>query len=93
MFSGGTQGCAVLRSSFRDLSGSAIMLGQVDDWGEQDVSKQNGRFVLAHNNISQTSLEYRGSPGITAGYVFDTVIEHNEISHLSCKHTSRMPFA
>ena len=38
--------------------------------------------MVAHNNISRTSLEYRGSPGVTAGYVFDTTIEHNEVAHL-----------
>jgi hypothetical protein len=59
------------------------MLGQVDDWAETVETMQNRGFVLAHNTISRTSLEYRGSPGITAGYVRDTIIEHNEISHLS----------
>ena len=50
---------------------------------ETTVAKQNGRFVLAHNTITHTSLEYHGAPGICATYVFDTVIEHNEVSHLS----------
>ena len=83
MFSGGTQACSVVNSSFSDLSGSAVMLGQVDDWAETDRSKQNGGFLVAHNTITRTSVEYRGSPGIAAGYVLDTTIEHNEVSHLS----------
>lgn len=83
MFSGGSSRGTIINSTFTDLSGSAVMLGQVDDWAETDETKQNRGFVLAHNNVSRTSLEYRGSPGITAGYVRDTVIEHNEISHLS----------
>lgn len=83
MFSGGSSHGSIINSTFTDLSGSAVMLGQVDDWGETVESRQNHGFLLAHNTIARTSLEYRGSPGITAGYVRDTVIEHNEISHLS----------
>eukprot|EP01048_Picozoa_sp_COSAG05_P033349 COSAG05_NODE_13320_length_434_cov_1.065672_1_plen_144_part_11 len=83
MFSAGSQDCTVLRSGFRDLSGSAVMLGQVDDWGLRDTATQNARFLLAHNTISHTSLEYRGSPGITAAYIRDSIVEHNVISHLS----------
>ena len=85
MFSGGSQGGSVLASSFSDLSGSAVMLGQVNDWAQADPAQQNGGFVLARNTIERTSLEYRGSPAITAGYVRDTVIESNEIAHLSCE--------
>jgi hypothetical protein len=83
MFSGGSSHGSVINSTFTDLSGSAVMLGQVDDWAEKDETKQNRGFVLAHNTVSRTSLEYRGSPGITAAYVRDTVIENNEISNLS----------
>jgi hypothetical protein len=83
MFSGGTQDCEITNSTFNDLSGSAVMLGQVDDWAQADETKQNAGFILADNRIANTSLEYRGSPGITAAYVRDSVIERNEISHLS----------
>ena len=78
MLSGGSSHGHVTNSTFTDLSGSAVMLGQVDDWKEKDESKQNRGFILAHNTVSRTSLEYRGSPGITAAYVRDTVIEKND---------------
>ena len=83
MFSGGSSHGSVINSTFTDLSGSAVMLGQVDDWGLRDTARQNARFLLAHNTISHTSLEYRGSPGITAAYIRDSIVEHNVISHLS----------
>ena len=38
------------------------MLGQVDDWAETDPTQWNTGLVVADNNISHTSLEYRGSP-------------------------------
>jgi hypothetical protein len=83
MFSGGTQHCSVTNSNFTDLSGSAVMLGQVNDWNEPNAELHNGNYMVGGNTISSTSLEYRGSPAVTAGYVMNTVIEHNLIANLS----------
>jgi hypothetical protein len=60
MFSGGSQDCSVDRCTFSDLSGTAVTLGQVDDWAEKNASKQNSLFAVTDNTMTRSSLEYRG---------------------------------
>ena len=57
----------MLRSTFHDISGSAIMLGQVDDWAELDEQKQArpSRNPFASRSVRRALLTPRVKSRVT----------------------------
>jgi hypothetical protein len=80
----GSQECVVSRCTFADISGSGIQIGDVQ---KDDHHPSDPAMIASGNRISdclieRVGAEYEDSVGIFAGYVQETVIEHNEISDL-----------
>ena len=73
---------SVVRSTFTDISGTGIELGDVSDYDPADPREVVARNVIEANTISHVALEYAGSVGIWAGYVRQTLIAWNELSDL-----------
>lgn len=68
------QGCV-----FSDCSGCAIELG--DRNAEPASALQTTGVTISNNLITQFGLEYRGSCGISTGYLANCTIAQNEISY------------
>ncbi|MBW1811411.1 MAG: carbohydrate-binding protein, partial [Deltaproteobacteria bacterium] len=66
---------------FRDISASAITLGDIDQPNPDTRLLTSGIEVL-NNHISGIGREYLDSPGILMGYTEGNRIEHNEIFDL-----------
>lgn len=79
---GGSQNINVTLSTFTDLSGSAVSVGNVSD-PIATPTTQDQDFFIDSNQISFTGQEYRGCAGVFAGYVAFTSIVHNAISDTS----------
>ena len=73
----------VVKSSFRDLSGGAIKLGNVIDTNctTTDPSLMDLNYIIEDNTLDEISLEFRGGAAVFAGYVAETNISHNTISN------------
>jgi hypothetical protein len=79
----GTNNIAVVGNTFKDLSGIAIQIGELDLPFINATDPRAVRDILVMNNyITNCSVEYMGGPGIFTGYVRNVRIEHNTISNL-----------
>jgi hypothetical protein len=75
---------------FRDIAGNGLQLGKFMDGGMEthlpyhpgDDREVSARLRIANNVITDCANEDWGCLGIAAGYVRETVIEHNDISNL-----------
>ncbi len=72
------QGCV-----FRDISGGAIQVGDVDNPNPADDREVTRNNIIRNNLIEDCSQEYFDGVGIFAGYTDGTTIEHNEIRNVS----------
>ena len=80
----GTRDITVSRSSFHDISASAIIIGGVEDWAETATSKQTSGNKVADCTIGASiGMEYHGSPAILALVTAGTTLEHNRIFEVS----------
>ncbi len=69
---------------FRDISGSAISIGNMDGFvtptpAAGDEVKDN---IVDNNFITKTGVEYEGCVGIFVGYTEHTILTHNELRSL-----------
>lgn len=80
----GSQDNAIVGCEFRDISASAVQVGDVlkDDHHPDDPRKIVKNNTIANNSIHDCGVEYLGSVGVFAGYTEGTVIAHNEICNL-----------
>jgi hypothetical protein len=80
----GSQECVVSRCTFADISGSGIQIGDVqqDDHHPANPAMVVHGIRVADCLVERMGAEYEDSVGIFAGYVQETVIEHNEIRDL-----------
>jgi len=75
---------------FRDIAGNGLQLGRFQDGGIEthmpylpaDDREVSARLRIANNLITDCANEDWGCIGIAAGYVRESVIEHNDISDL-----------
>jgi hypothetical protein len=75
---------------FRDLGGNGIQIGKFSDpamethiaYNPADADEVCTRETIANNLVTDCGTEDWGCVGIIAGYVRQTAIQHNEISHL-----------
>jgi hypothetical protein len=80
----GSQDNTIVGCAFRDISGSAVQVGDVlkDDHHPDDPRKIVKNNAVVNNDIRDCGVEYWGSVGVFAGYTQGTVIAHNEICSL-----------
>ncbi len=80
----GSQGNTVVGCEFRDISGTAIQIGDVlkDDHHPDDPRKIVQGNTVSNCHIHACGQDYWGSIGIFAGYTEGTTIAHNEIADL-----------
>jgi hypothetical protein len=76
----GSQDNGVLSSTFRDISGNGIELGDVTDFAPVDPREVVTDNAVVGNSISQVGAEYAGSVGIWGGYVRGTLIDQNRVT-------------
>jgi len=78
----GTQDSRISRNHFYEIGGSAVSLGDfyLDRAHHPDDHREIVRNIEITNNlIHDTGRDFRGSVAITAGYVQDVTIAHNDI--------------
>jgi hypothetical protein len=80
----GSQDNTIVGCAFRDISGSAVQVGDVlkDDHHPDDPRKIVKNNAVVNNDIRDCGVEYWGSVGVFAGYTEGTLIAHNEIRDL-----------
>ena len=80
----GSQNNSIVGNVFRDISGSAIRIGDVDGnhRNPSDARMLVKDNVVDSNDITETAVEYHGSVGIFVGYTEHTEVTHNEIHNL-----------
>jgi len=69
---------------FRDISGNAIMLGDLKeaDYLPGDERRLVSGNEIKNNFITKIGAEYHGSVGIWVGYTQNTTVAHNELTDL-----------
>jgi hypothetical protein len=75
---------------FRDIAGNGLQLGKFQDGGIEthlpynpaDDREVSARLRIANNLITNCANEDWGCLGIAAGYIRESVIEHNDLSDL-----------
>ncbi len=80
-----THDCLIEGNLFYDIGGCGIMLGEPTDWQAKAWWPANPRdvpsgHVVRNNLIAKTGAEYFSSSSISAAYIRDVVIEHNDVS-------------
>ena len=89
-FQSGTHDDLIEGCIFRDLGGNGIQIGKFADPGLEthrayhpaDEREICTRETIANNLATDCGTEDWGCVGIAAGYVRQTAIQHNEVSHL-----------
>ena len=87
----GTNIDTISRCEFRDIGGTALQLGVYSDPGFEThlpYDPTDGREVchdewITDNSVADCTSEDWGCVGISAGYVHDVHIDHNEVSEVS----------
>ena len=74
----GSQGVSVTSCVFSDNAGGAILIGDFED-PRAPVPSQSAAHVIHNNTVLGPPVMYRSNGGIVAGFVRDTVIEHNTV--------------
>ena len=77
----GSSEIVIQGNRIHDISGSGI---QVGDFNHTDAHPEDERVIvrkirILNNHIYDIGMEFKGSIGVTAGFVQDTCILHNEI--------------
>eukprot|EP01043_Picozoa_sp_COSAG02_P009036 COSAG02_NODE_300_length_25279_cov_159.676529_17_plen_636_part_00 len=82
-FQAGAQHSTVERTEFYDISASAVIIGNVTDWNEKDVSKQTLNITVRDSVVSSLPQEYHGAVAVSVFIAAQASILHNEISGCS----------
>ena len=78
----GSQNIRVENCDFQDISGNAILLGNVSE-PNLPLAQQDRQLSVTNNDLSNLAVEFGGCSGIFAGYVSELMISHNTISNTS----------
>ena len=82
-FEGGSQNNSITRSTFSDISGSAVSIGRVDTYNlTGSPSLHDAGNTLADSVVQSAGQEFHGAPGVAVFYSRGTRIIHNEIKDL-----------
>ena len=68
---------------FSDISAAAIHLGNIDHESTNDGKPETTNIVFANNVLRDIAVEYSGSAAISAYYISNTQIAHNDIDGTS----------
>ena len=82
-FHAGAQHSSVVGSTFDDVSASAVIIGNVTDWDEQDASRQTLNISVSDSVIRDLPREYHGAVALAVFIAANTSILYNEISGCS----------
>ena len=75
----GSQGNTVIGNLFRDISGSGITIGHINDHHPSDSRSILKDNTVANNYITRIGEEYYDAVGIFGAYTENTLVAHNEI--------------
>ena len=75
----GSQSNTVIGNLFRDISGSGVTIGHMNDHHPSDSRSILKDNVVANNYITRIGEEYYDGVGILGAYTENTLIAHNEI--------------
>ncbi|HMG57303.1 MAG TPA: right-handed parallel beta-helix repeat-containing protein, partial [Kofleriaceae bacterium] len=80
----GSQGNAIVGNVFRDISSTAIQVGDASQASRltTDPTKQARNNTIADNYITDVAAEYHDAVGLFLGYHNGAAITHNEIGNL-----------
>ena len=82
-FHDGTRQSGASECRFRDISGSAFVLGSFDGGHRvTDPAQQDWGNHLVHSIIDRAATEYHGGVGIAVGYAGNTTIARNYLNNL-----------
>ena len=78
-----SQGVTVANSTFVDLSGGAVKLGNVNDTRalSTDPAEADKGYLVEDCLMEDAAVEFRGAACVFAGYVASTNISHNTIAN------------
>ncbi len=79
VFDGGSQDTEVIGNKFEDISGPAVMYGDINDSAQSDVAKQNRLSSFKDNYVTKVGQDYYDAAAVFAGYIDGLSIDHNEI--------------
>lgn len=90
-FNKGVHQSIIKGNLLKDIGGNAILCGRYSDEASEihlpylpkDLREVTGNISINNNFITDATNEDWGCVGIGAGYVYNTTIEHNELSNLS----------
>ena len=76
-----SQHVSITNSTFADMSGGAIKIGNLDDVRAlvQDPRQWDVDYVIHNNDMRESAVEWHGAACIFAGYVAQTNISYNSI--------------
>jgi uncharacterized protein YjdB len=81
-FSMGCKDNMIYNNNFKDISGSAISVGNIINPNPLEIEVVKNDSIV-NNLIRNIAVEYESCVGILVGYSQHTIISQNEISHLS----------
>ena len=76
----GSQKVSISGCLFTDLSGSAVRLGDLDDWAEPNAARQSAELSLTDSVVRDVANEYTDHCAVFLGYVRHSTVAHNRIS-------------
>jgi len=79
---GGSQNDAITDNVFEDISGNGLQFGSVSTPNPSSSAQDDGNTTINDNTVSNVNVEYQGGVGIFLGYVFNTVVTHNDVSNV-----------
>jgi hypothetical protein len=80
-FADGTQSSTAHHNLVDDVSGTGILLGEVDDYFLKSSARMTLGNTIAHNWISFVGQDYHDAVGIWVGHSRNTLIDHNDVGH------------
>lgn len=78
-FGAGARDCSVEWNAFRDISGTAIRIGDTTSFAP---ASPTGSILVGSNLVDGVAVEYRGGVGIFLGIVDRVRVLHNEVCNL-----------
>lgn len=82
MIEAGSKYNQIIGNVFKDISGSAVVLGDINQPQTTDAREITKDNLIRNNYISQAGQEYFDAVGVFVGYTDDTIVDHNELDNL-----------
>ena len=79
---GGSQNDMITGNVFQDISGNGLQFGGVSTPNASNPAQYDGNTTINDNTVSNADVEYQGGVGMFLGYVYNTVVTHNDVSNL-----------